>query len=180
MSLRIISGIYGGRIIATPATSRTHPMGDRIRSSLANILGNLEGVKVLDTFAGSGSIGFECLSHGASQVTFIEKDRVAQSVITENIALLGVQAKAKLIRASVSAWDETASDEMFDLIIADPPYHDLQLSSLKRLGKHLSDNGQFVLSWPTHTQPPSIEGLRIYDERNYGDANLLFYKIGKG
>jgi 16S rRNA (guanine966-N2)-methyltransferase len=83
-------------------------MGDRIRSSLFNILGDLSGMTVLDAFAGSGSLGFEALSRGAAGVTFIERDRAAQAVIEKNIDTLGVESRAKLIRGSVAAWDETA------------------------------------------------------------------------
>ena len=177
MSLRIISGKFGGRIIATSDSFKTHPMGDRIRGSLFNILGDISGLAVLDAFAGSGSLGLEALSRGASVVTFIEKDRQAQKVIEENITLLDVKNEAKLIRGSVAGWDETQSDAQFDLIFADPPYNDLQLSTVFRLKNHLKPKGLMILSYPGRESVPTVNGVVVVDNRLYGDAALAFYRL---
>lgn len=177
MSLRIISGRFGGRTIAAPDTTRTHPMGDRIRGSLFNILGDLSGLTVLDAFAGSGALGLEALSRGAAQVAFVERDRVAQQVITENIALLGVGTTAQLISTSVAAWDETQPDARFDIIFVDPPYHDLQLSTVARLKSHLKPKGLMILSYPGRESVPTVNGVVVVDNRSYGDAALAFYRL---
>src|SRR5687768_2848338 len=71
--IRLIAGEFGGRYLDSPDTGRTHPMGERIRSALFNILGDIEGTLVLDAFAGTGSLGLEALSRGAAKVTFVEK-----------------------------------------------------------------------------------------------------------
>ena len=77
MNMRIIAGQFGGRSIEGSGTNRTHPMGERIRGSLFNIIGTeIQGATVLDAFAGSGALGFEALSRGAESATFIERDRV--------------------------------------------------------------------------------------------------------
>ncbi len=177
MSLRIISGRFGGRIIATSDSYKTHPMGDRIRGSLFNIIGDISGLAVLDAFAGSGSLGLEALSRGAKSTTFIERDRKAQQVIDENIATLGVQNEAKLIRGSVAGWDETAPDAQFDLIFADPPYNDLQLSTVFRLKNHLKPKGLMILSYPGRESAPTVNGVVVVDNRSYGDAALAFYRL---
>ena len=177
MSLRIIGGRFGGRTIATPDSSGTHPMGDRIRGSLFNILGDLSDYRVLDAFAGSGSLGLEALSRGAASSVFVEKGRVAQRVIAENITVLGVQSRAKLIKATVAGWDETCSGEMFDLIFADPPYHDMQLSTVFRLKNHLNSKGLMVLSYPGRESAPTVNGVVVVDKRSYGDAALAFYRL---
>ncbi len=177
MSLRIISGKFGGRIIATSDSFKTHPMGDRIRGSLFNILGDIAGLDVLDAFAGSGSLGLEALSRGAKSTTFIERDRIAQKVIAENITTLGVENEAKLIRGSVAQWSETQSNKQFDLIFADPPYNDLQLSTVFRLKNHLKPKGLMILSYPGRERVPTVNGVVVVDNRSYGDAALAFYRL---
>ena len=126
MKTRLISGEFGGRFIDSPHTDRTHPMGERMRGALFNILGDVDGLRVLDAFAGTGALGLEALSRGASEAVFIERDRVAQKVLQENIDALGVSDRAKLIKSSGSAWTDTPELQGFDLIFADPPYHDVQ------------------------------------------------------
>ena len=176
MNVRLVSGTFGGRSIACPPGDRTHPMGERIRGSLFNILGDISGYTVLDAFAGSGAIGLEALSRGAAFVTFIERDKVAQTIIGENITTIGVEGRSKLLRTSVAGWDETSKHEQFDLIFADPPYHDLQLSTVARLVKYLKQNGLMVLSYSGRESVPTVNGVVVVDNRSYGDAALAFYR----
>lgn len=176
MNVRLIAGRFGGRVIEGSGTNRTHPMGERIRGSLFNIIGNeIEGATVLDAFAGSGSLGLEALSRGAKQATFVERDRVAQNVITNNIKTLGVTDETKLIKAPVASWLET-TEEQFDIIFADPPYHDLQLSTVGRLQKLLKPNGLMVLSYTGRGEVPTELGVVVVDNRSYGDAVLSFFR----
>ena len=177
MNLRIIAGKLGGRTIAAPSGRRTHPMGERVRGSLFNIVGDLTDAVVLDAFAGSGALGFEALSRGAKSVLFIEKDKLAQNIITQNIANLRVGETAKLVRSTVTAWDETSDDKQFDFILADPPYHDMQLSTVSRLAKYLKPNGLMVLSYPGRESAPTVNGVVVVDNRSYGDAALAFYRL---
>ena len=177
MNIRLISGNFGGRQLTCPPGERTHPMGERIRGSLFNILGDLSGKIVLDAFAGSGAIGLEALSRGASQVTFIERDKVAQRIIGENITTLGVQDVTKLFRTSVAQWDEGDDKTYYDIIFADPPYHDLQLSTVRRLVKYLKPNGLMVLSYPGRESTPTVNGVVVVDNRSYGTAALAFYRL---
>ena len=176
MNLRLISGKYGGRIIEGSGTNRTHPMSERIRGSLFNIIGSeIEGATVLDAFAGSGSLGIEALSRGARQATFIERDRVAQNVIQNNFKTLGLTDEAKLVKASVASWLET-TNEQFDIIFADPPFHDSQLSTTMKLTKLLKPNGLMVLSYLGRGEVPTELGVVVVDNRSYGDAVLSFYR----
>ena len=180
MNVRIISGKYGGRIIEGSGTSRTHPMGERIRNALFNMLngihgGELEGAKVLDAFAGSGALGYEALSRGAAHVTFVEKDRIAQKIIASNAKLLRAEDSIKLASSPVASWAEK-SDAQFDIIFADPPYHDLQLSTVFRLIKLLKPNGLMVLSYQGRGEVPTELGVVVVDNRSYGNAALAFYR----
>ncbi len=177
MRVRLIGGTHGGRFIEAPDTTRTHPMSERIRGSLFNILGDVSDMSVCDAFAGTGAIGLEALSRGADSVLFIEKDRIAQKVILANIKTLGFGQKAKLISSTVAGWDETTEPQTFDLIFADPPYHDMQLSTVSRLKKYLKPNGLMVVSYPGRESVPTVNGVVVVDKRSYGDAALAFYRL---
>lgn len=177
MRVRIISGTYGGRYLEAPDTSRTHPMSERVRGSLFNQLGDVTGLRVLDAFAGTGVVGLELLSRGANSAVLIEKDRIAQKVIDANIKTLGLKGRAKLIRSTIASWDDTTESEKFDLIFADPPYHDMQLSTVSRLVRHLNPKGLMILSHPGRESAPTVNGVVVVDKRSYGDAALAFYRL---
>ena len=177
MKVRLIAGQYGGRVLAAPDSQRTHPMSERVRGSLFNIMASeLPDAKVLDAFAGTGSLGLEALSRGASQVVFIEKDKLAQKILQENIETLGVEDKTKLIKASVSSWLETTSSQEFDIIFSDPPYHDPQFSTIHKLFGLLKPGGYMVLSHPGRGEVPIQTGIVVVDNRSYGNAYLTFFR----
>jgi len=178
MNVRLISGIYGGRKIEAPDTSRTHPMSERIRNALFNSIGaEVKDATVLDAFAGTGAIGLEALSRGAGHATFIERDKTAQQVLSKNIALLGVETTTTVIRTAVSTWLETQKDERFDIIFADPPYQDTQFSTVEQLFGLLKPGGLMVLSHPGRGEIPTKTGvIVVVDNRSYGNAFLTFYR----
>lgn len=177
MNVRIISGIYGGRKIEAPSTSRTHPMSERARGALFNsIAAELPGAEVLDAFAGTGALGLEALSRGAKHATFVERDRVAQKVLAKNIVVLGVEKTTTLIRASVASWCDTMENRDFDIIFADPPYHDPQFSTVSRLMGLLKPGGLMILSHPGRGEEPTKPGVVVVDNRSYGNAHLTFYR----
>jgi 16S rRNA (guanine966-N2)-methyltransferase len=150
-------------------------MGDRIRGSLFNILGDLSGKTVLEPFAGSGALSFEAISRGAAEALLIERDKSAQSTIQHNIEGLGLGKQAKLVKANCRAWSNHNPDQKFDLILVDPPYHDLQLSTVEMLVNHLKPKGLMVLSYPGRGLAPTVNGVVVVDKRFYGDAALAFY-----
>jgi 16S rRNA (guanine966-N2)-methyltransferase len=177
MNVRIISGRYGGRKIEAPDNSRTHPMGERIRNALFNSIGeDVQGAAVLDAFAGTGAVGLEALSRGATHVTFVERDRIAQKILAKNVTLLRAEDGVSIVRAPVSGWIETAGEKEFDLIFADPPYHDTQFSTVHKLFGLLKPGGLMVLSHPGRSEVPTRPGVVVVDNRSYGNANLTFYR----
>jgi len=177
MNVRIISGVYGGRKIEAPDTSRTHPMSERARGALFNsIAARIPGSNVLDAFAGTGALGLEALSRGALFATFIERDKIAQKVLAKNITSLGVENKADIIRTTVYNWLETADMMEFDIIFADPPYHDPQLSTAEKLLGLLKPGGLMILSHPGRGEELTKTGVVVVDNRSYGNANLTFYR----
>ena len=178
MSVRVISGEFGGRKIDTPEGKKTHPMSERIKNALFNSLGDVvQGARVLDAFAGSGALGIEALSRGASHATFIERDRIAQKVITENIKLLGIQDRTKLVGASVTAWINTYDGDPFDLIFVDPPYHDPQFSTAMQISGLLKPGALMVLSRPGRSESPTKPGVVVVDNRSYGDAARTYFRL---
>lgn len=180
--LRIIAGEFGGRMINADVTRATHPMGDRVRSAMFASLdsrGVVNGARVLDAFAGTGSVGLEALSRGAGSVVFLEKDRAAVKVIRENIESLGVEDRVKVINTTVSNWLETRDEQVkYDLIFADPPYSNPQFSTIWRLTDALKPNGLMILSYPGRLcEPKPIHGVVVVDDyRSYGEATLAVFR----
>jgi len=177
MNIRIISGEFGGRKIEAPDTGKTHPMSERIRNALFNsITHEITGAKVLDVFAGTGAVGLEALSRGAHDVTFIERDRVAQHILAKNITTLKVEDRVSIARTSVENWLSMHDQPLYDLIFADPPYDDTQFSTVSRLFGLLKPGGLMVLSHPGRGEIPTKTGVVVVDNRSYGNAYLTFYR----
>jgi 16S rRNA (guanine966-N2)-methyltransferase len=174
--MRIIAGRLKGRNFDSPGSHKTHPMSDKARGALFNVLGDIHDLTVLDAFAGSGALSFEAVSRGAHSALAIDSDRLAQKVIADNIRALGLEDRVKLIKASASAWLQTNPHTKFDLVLCDPPYNNLQPGLLAKLAYRTEEDGLFVLSWPGDKEPPEIDGLRQLEYRQYGDASLVFYR----
>ena len=133
-------------------------MGERVRLAMFNSLGEtVRGARVLDAFAGSGAIGLEALSRGAESVVFVERDRVAQRVIAENISTV------------LETSDVTGE---FEIIFADPPYHNPQFSTVSRLMGLLKPGGCMILSHPGIGEVPIQDKTVVVDSRSYGEAHL--------
>ena len=177
MRIKIIAGKFGGRLIQAPEGKITHPMGERVRGALFNIISsNIEGAEVLDAFAGTGALGLEAVSRGAKNATFIERDRIANRILNENIELLNTQSDIRAYKIGLSTWIDKNPDAKFDIIFADPPYDDLQLSTVERLVGLLKLNGLMLLSYPGRCEAPNLNGIVVVDNRSYGNANLAIYR----
>lgn len=174
--MRIIAGRYGSRIIKAPRGFRTHPMGERPRSALFNMLGDLQGFSVLDAFAGSGALAIEAVSRGAWEAIATERDPMAYKILKANVEKLGAHS-VKPIKANCKSWSKNNVEKKFDLILCDPPYNELQLSTVFALKSHLKPNGLMVLSYPGREPVPEANGVVVVDNRNYGDAALATYRL---
>lgn len=178
MNVRVIAGKYGGRVLDAPGRSSTHAMSERIRNAIFNSLGSrVEGARVLDAFAGSGSVGIEALSRGAKTCVFVEQDRIAAKIIRDNLALVGAQSEAQVIGKMVGRWIGSAEKRAFDVIFADPPYHDTQLTTVIRLFDLLADDGRVIISLPSEQELPAYEDIEIMSERIYGNAKIIVAAI---
>lgn len=176
--MRIISGKLSGRQFEAPKTHRTHPMSERMRGALFNTLGDINDLSILDAFGGSGALSFDALSRGAASSLITEVDKTAHKTIVENIARLGLQNSTKVVRANVSGWSDNNPDVQFDLVLCNPPFDKLDLSLIQKLTRHIKPSGLLVLSWPTKTIEPELQGLDMaaVKEKSYGDAQLVFYR----
>jgi len=173
--MRIVAGALGGRTFDSPGSIKTHPMSDKARGALFNILGDIDDLVFLDAFAGSGALAFEAVSRGAASAVLIEQDVAAQKTIDRNIAALAIADKAKVVKAAVGAWLHTSS-EAFDVVLCDPPYNDLPFSLIPRLGERVKPGGLLVLSWPGSQAQPVYDGFEQVAQRSYGDMQLIFYR----
>jgi 16S rRNA (guanine966-N2)-methyltransferase len=142
-------------VFDSPGSAKTHPMSDKMRGALFNMLGDIEGLTLLDAFAGSGALSFEAASRGAGSVLAIDFDKAAQKTIDQNIKQLDLARKVKLVKASANAWLSTNQDVTFDIV---------------------KPGGLLVLSWPGAEKLPEVEGLELVENRSYGDGQLGFYR----
>lgn len=174
--MKIIAGIFGRRNFEAPHGHKTHPMSEKVRGAMFNILGDIGGLSVLDCFAGSGALSFEAISRGALHVTAIDIDKNAYEVIRKSAVDLGVSEKIKTTRANIGGWSDNNPGLKFDLVLVDPPHDDLQPKHLQKLVKHVRSGGLYVLSWPGKLGIPNFPSMVVVESKNYGDAQLVFYR----
>jgi 16S rRNA (guanine966-N2)-methyltransferase len=174
--VRVVAGRHRGHPLKAPPGRRTRPTADRVREALFSILGGVEGLDVLDLFAGSGALGIEALSRGAASATFVERDGRAAQVIRENLAALGEQAT--VVSADALRWLKSApAGAAFDLVMIDPPY-----DSARRLGVTLSQLLPAVLAddavivTESDKRNPLTLDLPHADERTYGDTRIAIHR----
>ncbi len=122
---RIIAGEAKGRRLKVPRGDRVRPTTDRVRESIFAALGSLtdlDGVTVLDAFAGSGAMGLEALSRGAAHATFVERHPPTAAILRANVAALDFGDRSRIVRGDVLRWLGAHGDEHFDVAFCDPPY----------------------------------------------------------
>jgi len=174
--MRIIAGSLGGRAFSSPRSNRTHPMSDKARGGLFNALGDIDDLTILDAFAGSGALSFEAISRGAASAVAVDIDKNAYQSIQENIVSLDLKDRIKAIRANVSGWSDNNPELLFDIVIAAPPYDDLQPILVSKMISHVKPGGLFILDWPAKEPIPVFEKLKTVANHNYGDAQLIFFR----
>lgn len=170
---RIIGGTAGGRQIAVPPTG-TRPTSDRVREALFSALearGAIEDAEVLDLFAGSGALGIEALSRGASTAILVERDPRACAVIQSNLGVTGVHG-ALVRRSAVEAYLRRTPGPV-DLVFVDPPYSDAVDTVLARLAPWTRAGAVVVVERDSRSPAPAWpEGLDPEEPRSYGETTL--------
>jgi 16S rRNA (guanine966-N2)-methyltransferase len=184
--MRIIAGEFGGRKLLPPAGEVTRPITDRAKQSLFDVITPLiEGARVYDCFAGTGSMGLECLSRGAAFATFFEADRGAVTRLTQNIMALQVPGRSRIIPGDLFKWFDrtntrpiTAGEIGADLVFLDPPYRFLtdRPDELLQLTLHLThahlSTGATVVFRHDVKNSLDLPNLTRYDMREYGDMAI--------
>ena len=178
---RIIAGSARGLRLDVPG-SGTRPTSDRVRESLFGALESLDAIadaRVLDLYAGSGALGLEALSRGASSVDLVERSRSAAAVVRHNIVTVARtldDAPARVHESAVLAFLRRATGP-YDLVFTDPPY-DLEDQSmdadLTALAPLLSDDAVVVIERARRSTPPDVAaaGLEVFREKSYGDTAI--------
>lgn len=183
--MRLISGSAGGIPLDVPKNV-TRPTQDRVKQAIFNMLGELvDGARVLDAFAGSGALGLECLSRGATSALLIEQDRGACDVIRKNIMKTRLQG-ASLRQGDVfKVLPQLAGQERFDLVFADPPYahqpgeEDLsvKLAAAPALQDLVVSGGSLILECRVTRGSPSVwEPWEVVRDREYGSTRILWLR----
>jgi 16S rRNA (guanine966-N2)-methyltransferase len=174
--MRVIAGTYGGRELTAPKGRATRPTSDRVREALFSILGDIDGLSVLDLFAGSGALAIEALSRGADRATLVDSAAPAIAAIKRNLESLG--AVAEVVRQPAARFLQAASRDarQYDLIFLDPPYR-----HASPLGRELSSALMPILAVDARVvaesdrrSPLGLE-LPVLDERRYGDTLIQIY-----
>ncbi len=184
--MRIIAGEFRGRRLLAPETDATRPITDRVKQSLFDILSpRIEGSIVYDCFAGTGSMGLECLSRGADKAVFFELERSAVARLRKNIAAVGVEDRAQVVAGDVFRYDFTKSAlPEAGITFLDPPYRFLReqpdrvRALAEQLMRKLKSDGVLVFRHDADDRL-DLPGLARYDERTYGGMVLEFLRLAK-
>jgi 16S rRNA (guanine966-N2)-methyltransferase len=176
--VRVIAGSRKGHTLAAPRGLETRPTSDRVRENIFNLVGPVEGARVLDLFAGSGALGIEALSRGAASAVFVERDPEAVRTIERNLDRLRLTG-ARVVRGDVlrTVAQEATAGAKYDLVLVDPPYG--MLTQLQpRLARHLppllAADGLVVVETDTRTEPELA--LAVRTTRKYGQTRVTLFE----
>jgi 16S rRNA (guanine966-N2)-methyltransferase len=183
--MRIVGGEFRGRPLATPRTASIRPTSDRTREAVFNVLAHrfpekLEGARVLDLFAGTGALGLEALSRGASYGVFIEESAEGRGLIRTNVEAFGLTGRSKIFRRDATALGEAGTLAPFSLVFADPPYGkglgERALRSAKAGGGFAAGALCVVEEAAASPYEPGSD-FRVLDERSYGETVIRYIEV---
>lgn len=185
--MRIVAGAYRGRKLRVPPGSITRPTTERVREALFNILSDqVIGARVLDLYAGSGALGIEALSRGASKAVFVDASFQATNVIRSNLAVLDSAHRdtAMVVQQRIDQCLPTlASLGPFDLCLIDPPFAAVRdgscISTLERVAAARIMHAQalWVLEFPSDQPDPEAPCFAVRQVRPYGDTRIAFMHV---
>jgi 16S rRNA (guanine966-N2)-methyltransferase len=192
--MRIVAGRLRGRPLVAPAGAGTRPTSDRTRETLFNMMAHggftppgrppaPQGMRVLDLFAGSGALGLEALSRGATHAVFIETDAAARAALRRNIEALDLTGATRVLRRDAADLGPLPAPVggRFDLVLLDPPYRKglvtLALTAA-RTGGWLAPDALAIAEIAADEPAPEPDGFALLETRRSGEALLAFYRAG--
>lgn len=181
--MRIAGGDWRGRNLRVPTGDAVRPTQDRVREALFSMLQfEISGARVLDLFAGAGSVGFEALSRGASYVTFVELAPRHQACIKANADMLKAEGRYEIIKADVYQWLAHAVCSPYDIVYADPPY---ELGAQQGYAQMLAtlaernvvkSGGLFIAEMKGHQKADESPMWDLCRDRTYGQTRIAVYR----
>ena len=177
--MRVITGIARGKRLKTLEGADVRPTTDRVKESIFSIIQfDIEGSNVLDLFCGSGQLGIEALSRGASHVAFVDKSKRSIEVTKENLTSTELMSKARIVNMDSIDFIKT-TNSTFDIAILDPPYNNGILeATLPLLEKLMNDNGIVLCEHEYKLElKEKIGRLKLFKTYKYGKISLSLYKI---
>jgi 16S rRNA (guanine966-N2)-methyltransferase len=179
--MRIIAGRFKGRTLHGPPAQGVRPTSDRLRETLFNLVDvESPGCRVLDAFAGTGAIGLEALSRGATQIVFVDRDPRALAVVRRNVDACGAGNACVIIRSDFLGLSrQLRGDPPFDLVLLDPPYDFRELdAALTEAAVLVRPGGLVVLEHARRRDVPATAGaLELRRQVTAGDSQLAFYAL---
>jgi 16S rRNA (guanine966-N2)-methyltransferase len=179
--VRVIAGSAKGRTLDAPRGGATRPATDRVRETLFAILEpELEDTRVLDLFAGAGTLGIEALSRGAARVAFVERSAEALKTLRKNLKATGFDSRSEVVAANVLAFLEQTIIGPYDVVFCDPPFADVALLEATlahpRFRPALAPEGLVVARVMKKYQPRLPAGARVQRVKQIGEETLLFLR----
>jgi 16S rRNA (guanine966-N2)-methyltransferase len=183
--VRIAGGRFRGRALVVPQDARVRPTSDKVRQAIFNMLHHaafaieLEGARAADLFAGTGALGLEALSHGASFVLFVDDAAESRALIRRNVEALNLTGASKIWRRDATSLGPAGAGGPFDLVFLDPPYRKglvaPALASLAQ-GGWLAPAALIVAEIAADEDIPPTDGFTRLDERVHGDTKVMFLR----
>jgi 16S rRNA (guanine966-N2)-methyltransferase len=183
--VRIVGGEFRGRTISGPPGEGIRPTSDRLRQTIFDILAHaygdpVAGARVLDLFAGTGALGLEAMSRGASFVLFVEEGLEARGLIRRNVESLGLTGRSRVYRRDATRLGPVGGLAPFDLVFADPPYRrgmGEQAFASAAAGGWLAPGALLVLEEAANVELERVSGLAVEDIRTIGDSQVVFLRV---
>ena len=182
--MRIISGKFKGRKIFEPVDLKTRPLKDLTKESIFNIIKHsnlikvdIENSNILDLFSGTGSFGLECISRGASKVTFFENYKSVIKILKKNIHNFGCEKKTNIIEKDIFNKKKFYFDEKFEIIFLDPPYKERKITNIINRIYELDiikKNGIIILHRHKREKDKFPNKFKPFIEKNYGISKFIF------
>lgn len=179
--MKITGGSLRGRPIERPKTAAVRPITGLVVEALFSILGPLDGLVLLDAYAGTGAIGLEALSRGALLAEGVEASRTVARLLQRNADSLGVSDRYVVNVAKVEDWLGWPANQKprFDIAIAGPPFAKIDLAVMDRLGGVVKPAGLLVIWYSSRLAVPELKSVKLVQTKVYGDSALSFFTKSK-